>query len=48
MKIIKLIQQKTNPNQYRLDGPVRLRFNLPTHDIKDRITLLEKLLNELM
>ncbi|MDR3492902.1 MAG: transcription-repair coupling factor [Gammaproteobacteria bacterium] len=46
MQIIKLIQQKSD--QYRLEGPTRLRFTLTTHEIKDRITLIEKILNQLI
>ncbi|RDI48822.1 transcription-repair coupling factor [Aquicella lusitana] len=43
--IIRLIQ--TKPQQYRLDGPTRLRFTLDTHEPKERIGRVEKLLDEL-
>ncbi len=39
--IIKLIQ--TQPKQFRLDGPSRLRFSLDNHEPKNRIILVEKL-----
>lgn len=43
--IIKLIQNK--PQQYRLDGPSRLRFTLPKHATNERITLVAEVLNAL-
>lgn len=43
--IIRLIQ--TQSQRYRLDGPTRLRFTLPKHEAKDRITLVDQCLNEL-
>lgn len=43
--IIRLIQSKTQ--RFRLDGPTRLRFTLDNHEIKERISLVEKLLDEL-
>lgn len=43
--IIRLIQIYSK--RFRLDGPTRLRFNLDAHDIKDRITLVDKLLSQL-
>lgn len=45
MKIIKLVQMRSD--QYRLDGPKRLRFTLPEHEPTSRITLIEKILGEL-
>jgi transcription-repair coupling factor (superfamily II helicase) len=45
MKIIKLIQNKAQV--FRLDGPSRLRFTLPTHETKNRIALVENIINEL-
>jgi transcription-repair coupling factor (superfamily II helicase) len=45
MKIIKLIQNQAA--KYRLEGPTRLRFTLPEHDVKTRITLVEEILNSL-
>ncbi len=45
MKIIKLIQAK--PKEFRLDGPTRLRFNLDHHETKDRIGLVEKILERI-
>jgi transcription-repair coupling factor (superfamily II helicase) len=45
MKIIKLIQ---HPSQrYKLEGPKRLRFELDQHELKDRITLVSTVLQEL-
>lgn len=46
MKIIKLIQ--TQPKQFRLDGPTRLRFGLDEHEVKDRLGLVEKVLQKLI
>jgi transcription-repair coupling factor (superfamily II helicase) len=43
--IIRLIQDKSQ--RFRLDGPTRLRFTLDQHEPKDRIGLVEKLLNQL-
>ncbi len=43
--IIRLIQQ---PNQqYRLDGPVRLRFKLPTHPLTERIQLVAHIIQQI-
>lgn len=42
--IIRLIQ--TQPPQFKLDGPTRLRFTLEAHDQKDRIKLVEQLLEK--
>jgi transcription-repair coupling factor (superfamily II helicase) len=44
MAIIKLIQMQAHI--YRLEGPTRLRFNLEEHEIKDRISLINKLLDK--
>lgn len=46
MKIIKLIQ--TQSLRFKLDGPTRLRFTLDTHEVKDRIRLVENVLEKLM
>lgn len=43
--IIKLIQDKSQ--RYRMDGPTRLRFQLPAHDIKERVELINKLIDQL-
>ncbi len=43
--IIKLIQMRSQ--QFRLDGPKRLRFTLPEHEPAARIGLVEKILEEL-
>lgn len=44
--IIKLIQ---HPSQtFKLDGPTKLRAILPTHETKDRVVLVRKLLDQLM
>lgn len=43
MKIIKLIQ--TQSQRFRIDGPTRLRFNLDSHEPKQRIELIEKILD---
>lgn len=40
--IIKLIQLKTQ--QYKLDGPTRLRFTLPTHARTERIGLIDHII----
>lgn len=45
LKIIKLIQNQAN--KYRLDGPTKIRFTLDTHENKERIQLVEKILLEL-
>ena len=46
MKIITLIQNRSL--QFRLDGPTRLRFTLDTHDVKNRLELVEKVLDKLL
>ncbi len=45
LKIIKLIQNQSK--KYRLDGPTKLRFSVDTHDIKERIGVIENVLTEL-
>lgn len=45
MRIITLIQ--TQSRHFRLDGPTRLRFTLDTHEPKDRIGLIEQILEKL-
>jgi transcription-repair coupling factor (superfamily II helicase) len=45
MKIILLIQKKSQT--YKLDGPTRLRFVLDTHELNNRLTLIENILMEL-
>ncbi|MEP0176270.1 MAG: transcription-repair coupling factor [Paraglaciecola sp.] len=42
--IIKLIQSQ--PRIYKLDGPQKLKFNVPTESAKDRLKLFTDLLNE--
>ncbi|WP_024871136.1 transcription-repair coupling factor [Tolumonas lignilytica] len=42
MFIVSLIQNQ--PRLYRMDGPTRLRFNLPSDDVKTRFTLVEQIL----
>ncbi|TAK75315.1 MAG: transcription-repair coupling factor [Gammaproteobacteria bacterium] len=42
--IIKLIQ--TQPKRFRLDGPTRLRFTLDSHEAKERIGLVDKLVKD--
>lgn len=42
MKIIQLIQKRSA--YFRIDGPTRLRFNLDAHERKDRIGLVENIL----
>lgn len=42
IKIIQLIQKRSA--YFRLDGPTRLRFNLDTHERKDRLALIENIL----
>ncbi len=43
--IIRLIQ--TQSQRFRLDGPTRLRFTLDTHEAKERVGLVDKLLTVL-
>ena len=43
--IIRLIQ--TKPQRFRLDGATRLRFFLDQHEPKDRIGLVDKLMDEI-
>lgn len=43
--ILRLIQHPSR--QFRLDGPTRLRFVLEKHEAKDRIALVDNLLNQL-
>lgn len=43
--IIKLIQ--TQSKRYKLDGPMRLRFTLDTHDINQRIALIEDIITQI-
>lgn len=45
MFIVNLIQ--TQPRLYRMDGPTRLRFNLPSDDVKTRFSLVEQILTSL-
>lgn len=45
MNIITLIQREAE--RYRLDGPTRLRFHLPAHEPKDRISLIHAILAKL-
>ncbi|MFT2090976.1 transcription-repair coupling factor [Paraglaciecola sp. 2405UD69-4] len=42
--IIKLIQSQ--PRIYKLDGPQKLKFNVPTDSAKDRLKLFTDMLNE--
>ncbi|OAI46082.1 transcription-repair coupling factor [Gammaproteobacteria bacterium SCGC AG-212-F23] len=46
LRIIKLIQ--TQPKRFKLDGPMRLRFNLDEHVISERLALVENILKELI
>lgn len=43
MFIVSLMQ--TQPRLYRMDGPTRLRFNLPSDDAKTRFALVEQILD---
>lgn len=45
MQIIKLIQ--VHSKRFKLDGPTRLRFTLDTHEAKDRLRLVEEVINKL-
>ncbi|MEO9206194.1 MAG: TRCF domain-containing protein, partial [Gammaproteobacteria bacterium] len=45
MVIIKLIQ--THSKQFCLDGPSRLRFTLPEHPVAERLSWVEKILEQL-
>jgi len=36
---------QTQPRLYRMDGPTRLRFNLPSDDVKTRFALVEQILS---
>lgn len=42
MALIKLIQNKSQ--QFKLDGPNKLKFTLETHETKDRVALVERVL----
>ncbi len=42
MFIVNLIQ--TQPRLYKMDGPTRLRFNLPSEDVKARFSMVEQML----
>lgn len=44
--IIKLIQNQSQ--RFKLDGPTRLRFTLDKHELKDRVAIVEKIVNELI
>lgn len=44
-RIIHLIQQKNR--QFKLEGPNRLRFTLPTHELNQRVELVSGILKEL-
>lgn len=46
MKIIQLIQKEAK--YFRLEGPARLRFVLDAHERKDRIGLVEKIVDRLV
>lgn len=46
LRIIKLIQTKSQ--QFRLEGPTRLRFILDAHPITERITLVDQILQSLL
>ena len=46
MRIIKLIQSQSL--RFKLDGPARLRFTLDKHEVKDRIRLVEEVLDKLV
>lgn len=43
--VIRLIQ--TQPQRYRFEGATRLRFSLPAHEAKERIRLVEALIQEI-
>ncbi|MFZ2314282.1 MAG: transcription-repair coupling factor [Gammaproteobacteria bacterium] len=43
--IIRLIQDKSR--RFRLEGPTRLRFTLDPHEVKERVGLIDQLLNQL-
>lgn len=43
--LIRLIQEE--PQNFRLDGPLKLRFTLPEHDKNERISLVNAVLNRL-
>ncbi|HEX2548283.1 MAG TPA: hypothetical protein VHM20_00530, partial [Gammaproteobacteria bacterium] len=45
LKIIQLIQKESQ--QFKLDGPQRLRFTLPPHEVEDRLVLIENILKKL-
>jgi transcription-repair coupling factor (superfamily II helicase) len=46
MKLIKLIQ--TQSHRYRLEGPTRLRFTLDSHEITQRIVMINQLIEMLI
>jgi len=45
MHLIKLIQQRNSI--FKFDGPTGLRFSLEKHELKDRLTLIEKIITTL-
>lgn len=45
MRIIHLIQKESQ--QFKLDGPTRLRFTLPQHEGKERIELVDNIMNKI-
>lgn len=45
MRLIKLIQNQSL--QFKLEGPTKLKFTLDTHEITDRIRLVEEIFNKL-
>ena len=45
MRLIKLIQNQSL--QFKLEGPTKLKFTLDTHEIKDRVQLVEEILKKL-
>jgi transcription-repair coupling factor (superfamily II helicase) len=46
MRIIKLIQ--TQPKKFKMEGPTRLRFTLDPHEVKDRVNLVKRVLQDLL
>lgn len=44
LRLIQLIQKESQ--QFKLDGPQRLRFTLPPHEVLERMGLIEKILDK--
>ena len=43
--LISLIQKQ--PQRFRIDGPTKLRFSFPAHEVRERIVLSDNLIKEI-